>query len=199
MKRIFQLMLGALIVGKIVLGSVCLYNVTVGPLTSTRVAVASDFPQTAGKKAAASVPPSRVDKGPAAGGVEAGESTAVPAKWNERAEITAEEKRLAEKKAELLALQEDLSRKIKTLTRLRDDIRSGIGEKRRLKLQKMKLLIKVYSSMKPQKAATLVEKLDTRLAIELFSQMKGDAVGKILSYVNVEKAARISEGLAGTK
>ncbi len=199
MKRIFQLVLGSLIVGKLVLGSICLYNVTVGPLTSTRVAVASDFPQTGGKKAAASDPRSRVDKGPAAGGVEAGESTAVPAKWNGRAEITAEEKRLAEKKAELLALQEDLSRKIKTLTRLRDDIRSGIGEKRRLKLQKMKLLIKVYSSMKPQKAATLVEKLDTRLAIELFSQMKGDAVGKILSYVNVEKAARISEGLAGTK
>ena len=49
--------------------------------------------------------------------------------------------------------------------------------------------------MKPQNAAELIEKLDIKLAIELMSKMKGDAVGKILSFVKIEKAAEISEGL----
>jgi len=41
----------------------------------------------------------------------------------------------------------------------------------------------------------LIEKLDKNLAIELLANMKGDAVGKILSYVDTGKAAAISEGL----
>jgi flagellar motility protein MotE (MotC chaperone) len=53
--------------------------------------------------------------------------------------------------------------------------------------------------MKPQKAASLVEKLDMGFAVELLSKMKGEAVGKILSAVNTEKAARISEKLAEKK
>jgi flagellar motility protein MotE (MotC chaperone) len=49
--------------------------------------------------------------------------------------------------------------------------------------------------MKPKHAASLIEKMDTRLAIRLFSEMKGEVVGEILSYVKTEKAAEISEGL----
>ena len=53
----------------------------------------------------------------------------------------------------------------------------------------------IYSAMKPVKAASLIEKLDIRLAIKLLSRMKGDTVGGILSFVDVERAAKISEGL----
>jgi flagellar motility protein MotE (MotC chaperone) len=63
----------------------------------------------------------------------------------------------------------------------------------------MRHLIKAYSAMKPQKAASLVENLDTTFAIELLSKMKGEVVGDILSFVKVEKAARISQGLARRK
>jgi len=49
--------------------------------------------------------------------------------------------------------------------------------------------------MKPQSAAGLIEKLDKKLAVALLSKMKGEDVGKILSYVDIEKAAAISEGL----
>ena len=59
----------------------------------------------------------------------------------------------------------------------------------------MKHLIKAYSSMKPQVAASLVEKLETDFAVDLLSRMKGDVVGNILSFVDIEKAAKISEGL----
>ena len=49
--------------------------------------------------------------------------------------------------------------------------------------------------MAPKKAAGLIEKLDIEIIVEVFSKMKGDSVGKILSYVKPEKAAMISERL----
>ena len=78
----------------------------------------------------------------------------------------------------------------------RDEIRSQMAVQEEVADKKLKHLIKAYSTMKPQKAATLIEKLDMKFAIELLSNMKGDAVGNILSFVDTERAARISEQLA---
>ena len=61
--------------------------------------------------------------------------------------------------------------------------------------QKFNHLVKVYSSMKPQSAAGIIEKLDSELAVKLLRKMKGDVVGKILSFVEKEKAAKISIGI----
>lgn len=114
---------------------------------------------------------------------------------SKKLEIEKEEKRIAAKKAELLSIQDEINKKIAKLTQLRDEIRSEMDKKNAAEAKKFKHLIKVYSTMKPQNAAELIEKLDIKLAIELMSQMKGDAVGKILSFVKIEKAAEISEGL----
>jgi len=53
--------------------------------------------------------------------------------------------------------------------------------------------------MKPRKAASLIERLNMDFSVELLSKMKGDVVGNILSFVDIEKAARISEQLAKRK
>jgi flagellar motility protein MotE (MotC chaperone) len=95
----------------------------------------------------------------------------------------------------LVALQEEINNKITTLTRLRNEIKAEMAKKKTDEEQKLKHLIKIYSAMKPPKAASLIEKLDIKLAIELLSKMKGDNVGSILSLVDVGKAAKISEGL----
>ena len=110
-------------------------------------------------------------------------------------QLEKEEKRIAEKKAELLAIQDDINKKISELTKLRDEIKSERANKKAAEDQQFKHLIKIYSAMKPQNAAELIEKLDIKFAIELLSKMKGDDVGKILSFVKIEKAAKISEGL----
>jgi flagellar motility protein MotE (MotC chaperone) len=67
--------------------------------------------------------------------------------------------------------------------------------KRTAKENQVKHLIKIYSTMKPQKVAQLIEKLDINLITELFSRMKGDVVGQILSFVDTEIGARITQGL----
>ena len=110
-------------------------------------------------------------------------------------QLEKEEKRIAEKKAELLAIQDDINKKISELTKLRDEIKSERANKKAAEDQQFKHLIKIYSAMKPQNAAELIEKLDIKFAIELLSKMKGDDVGRILSFVKIEKAAKISEGL----
>jgi len=113
----------------------------------------------------------------------------------QKAEFEKEEKRIAKKKVELLAIQDDINNKIAALTKIRDDIMAEKAKKKAEEEQQFKHLIKVYSAMKPQNAAELIERLDINLAIKLLSKMKGDDVGKILSFVKIEKAAKISEGL----
>lgn len=118
---------------------------------------------------------------------------------DKKADVTA----LLEKQAELKAQEEDLKAirdeidgKIEKLTQLRMEIKNDLARKETIDGQKIKHLIKVYSAMKPQNAAEVIGKLDKNFAVELLSQMKGETVGAILSFMDREKAARIVEGLA---
>ena len=183
--RLFTLIfLASLILAKVLLGSIFMYQVKAGPLELEGQAIASELP----------------DKGE----VKAKDLENTTMKQDvdldyllrKQTDIQRQEEELAKTKRELMAIQEEINRKIETLTRLRNEIRTQVNQKKSIEEAKIRHLIKAYSAMKPQKAATLIEKLDLKFAIELLSKMKGDNVGNILSYVEVEKAAKISEGLA---
>jgi flagellar motility protein MotE (MotC chaperone) len=60
-------------------------------------------------------------------------------------------------------------------------------------------LIKVYSSMKPEEAAGLIEVINDDLALKIIAGMKSKIAGKVLSKLDVKVAKRISETLAGKK
>ncbi len=185
MKFLTQLFLVSLIVGKIVLGTVFIYRAELNPLAFEKDAMASEEVQQESLSAE-----------------DTGENLAYEEKIDlelflaRQSELRREAQELERKRAELLAIQEELNKKLATLTELRNEIRAMMAAREAADQAKMKHLIKAYSAMKPQKAASLVEKLDTPFAIELLSQMKGELVGDILSFVKVEKAARISQGLA---
>ena len=188
MKLLTQLFLGTLIIVKIVLGSVFIYQAELDPLVSESDAIASE----------------EVQKEP----VEIVQETDNPANevnidlgffLAKQAELREQEQELVKKREEVLAIQKKIDNKIAELTQLRNEIKAMMARKETVEQDKIRHLIKAYSAMKPQKAASLVEKLDMTFAIELLSRMKGEAVGNILSFVNVEKAARISEALAQRK
>ncbi len=183
MKLSTQILLTFLIAVKLILGSVLLYQVGLGSIFMETNAIAAEI-QEDSKEAA------KED-------AQAGQEDKLDPKLlnTQKAALAAEEKRLAQKKAELVAIKKELNNKIEKLTQLRNEIRSEIAGKKAVETKKLKHLIKIYSAMKPQSAAVLIEKLDKNLAVELLSKMKGDAVGKILSYVDTGKAAAISEGL----
>jgi flagellar motility protein MotE (MotC chaperone) len=188
MKLLTQLFLVSLILVKIVLGTVFIYRADFNPLAFEKDAMASE----------------EVQKEPAAT-ADMAESPAHDEQIDleiflaRQSELRLQAEELERKRAELMAIQEELTKKLAKLTELRNEIRAMMAAQEAADQGKMRHLIKAYSAMKPQKAASLVEKLDTAFAIELLSQMKGEAVGDILSFVKVEKAARISQGLARGK
>ena len=109
------------------------------------------------------------------------------------------EKQLQKRSEELTAFQAELDKKIEALTKIRNEIKTQMVRKEAIEQQKIKHLIKAYAAMKPQSAAGLIERLEKPFAIQLLSNMKGEAVGKILTYVEKEKAADLIEGLASRK
>jgi flagellar motility protein MotE (MotC chaperone) len=181
MKRLGQILLAVLIIVKVVLGTIFISRLDLGDWFGEGKAMASESqlattPPAAAKTTAPNIPSNPPETVPLA-------------------PISKEQVALEQQKAELLAIQADINQKIETLRKLRSEIRAEAAKQTEIEQGKLKHLIKVYSTMKPQKAATLVEKLDLSFAIQLLSQMKGDAVGNILSFVETEKAARISQEL----
>lgn len=185
MKTRVQILLALLIVVKIVLGAIFVYQSGVSPLLGDADAFAAE------QRKDTENTEMKNEK------IQANAEEKIDLEFliQQKAEFEKEKKRIAKKRAELLAIQDDINNKIATLTKLRDDIRAEKDKKQAEEEQQFKHLIKVYSAMKPQNAAELIEKLDIKLAVELLSKMKGDDVGKILSFVKIEKAAKISEGL----
>lgn len=185
MKTRVQILLALLIIVKVVLGSIFMYRSGVFPLFGGSDAFAAEEKNDVENKEL------KNEKNLA----KAEETIDLKILIQQKAEFEKEEKRIAKKKVELLAIQDDINNKIAALTKIRDDIMAEKAKKKAEEEQQFKHLIKVYSAMKPQNAAELIERLDINLAIKLLSKMKGDDVGKILSFVKIEKAAKISEGL----
>lgn len=237
MKLLTQISLASLIIVKIVLGSIFIYQVELDPFIFEGNAIAAEEEQKdpegiakpAGHLSTTSPlvprigrwvalaqareedpsspssspgPGKQVDSGEAGGEAEniiEEEEIDLNFLVKKKDELEKEEEELEKKRAELMAIQEELNSKIATLTELRNEIRSEMAREEKIETDKLKHLIKAYSAMKPQKAASLIEKLDMQFAVELLSNMKGDLVGGILSFVDTTKAARISEQLATRK
>ena len=116
--------------------------------------------------------------------------------------IRLEEKKLKELKVELDVKREELEalrQQIETSLSRLEAKEKTVNEVQRLEEEKkIKQLVKLYSSMKPKQAAAIINNMDIVIAERLFMNLKGDVAGKILAYVDQEKAARISERLAET-
>ncbi len=110
-----------------------------------------------------------------------------------------EQEKLANIKAEIeekIEKLEELHKQIKiSLVKLNKNESDKELLQRQKETRKMTQLVKVYTSMKPKQAGQIINKLDIIVAEKLFMNMKGDIAGKILSYVESERAAQISERL----
>ena len=199
MKFYVQMFLISMIVLKGVLISMYLFHHNPPPLFTGSVALALEPGETA-----------KIDSSSINGDQTTSSSAAVAASGDNAGEpsvgekkkaadqlvlIEEREKFLNRKEQRLLALQEEINKRLEDLTRLRDEIRESMAVKKTVQEKQVKHLIKIYSTMKPQKVAELIEKLDIDLITELFSRMKGDVVGQILSFVDTDTGAKITQGL----
>ena len=187
MKALNPTFLTVVLAAKVILGSLFLCWMPADTLLSNGEAVASDR-----QKEAA---PSK----DATGNLESVDKMSMDAILKKSADLEKKEKELEKRRLELMAIQDEINAKIATLEKLRSEIRPQMETKRAFEEQKLKHLVKAYTAMKPQAAASVIEKLELGFAVEILTRMQGDTVGRILSFVDKERAAKISESLAKQK
>ena len=99
------------------------------------------------------------------------------------------------KEQTLQALERELDAKLNRLQDLEKRIQAMLEQADVLKDGKIKHLVDVYSNMKPNQAAKALEVLEEPVAVKILSGMRGRNAGEILSFVDAEKAARLTEAL----
>lgn len=124
-----------------------------------------------------------------------------------RKALAEEERRIKKERTQLQLLKHDMEENLEQLFAVQKKIDEELTRKAEMEARaaqkkdaaetaKIKQLVKVYSSMKPKSAAAIIDKMDMKVVHQVFSNMKGEQVGKILSYVNQDLAAQITERLA---
>lgn len=115
-------------------------------------------------------------------------------------------KQLDSKEAELKKLEEELhnqkvelEKRLASLEQLRTQIGNQLQERVNTDAEQVDKLVSFYSSMKPQTAAKIIEKLNEDLAVEVLKKMKKKEAAEIMNMIESEKAQRLSEKFAGYK
>jgi flagellar motility protein MotE (MotC chaperone) len=106
------------------------------------------------------------------------------------------EKQLAQREEAVHFIQQQVEEKLASLTTLRKEIGALIVEKEAFEEKRFEHLVKVYEGMKPEEAASLIERLQEDTATKLFYRMKEKKVSQLLGFVKPEVAAKLSERLA---
>lgn len=110
--------------------------------------------------------------------------------------LNEKEERLSQKERDLTMLKEEIMRRIEELRRLEESLKGPLAKAKKEYEGRFSHLVGVYSSMDPQRAAMLLERMDEDTVVRLFAAMKSKKVAKILSFMETEKAARLSSKLS---
>ncbi len=121
--------------------------------------------------------------------------------------IEKQQKTLVQEKKELEIFEEQIDEKLERLKALKKQIKEDIAILTKKKTQKEQekeaayeakigRLMKMYAGMKPKNASQIVDKMNLEVAQEIFLRMREASASQILSFVDSEKAAKISERLA---
>ena len=124
-----------------------------------------------------------------------------------RQSIEKAQKTLAQERKDLEKYEEQIDEKLTSLEAVKKQIQDDLAlldqkksqkelEKEAAYENKINRLVKMYSAMKPKNAALIVDKMDLEVAQEIFFRMREASASQILSFVDSEKAAKISERLA---
>ena len=118
---------------------------------------------------------------------------------NKNRELKKREEELRIKQTRLEALEAKVRKDLDKIEKSIFESKEQMGIQDEKNKENVEALIKVYSSMKPEEAANLVEAIDEGLALQIISGMKSKIAGQVLSNLDVKVAKRISENLAGKR
>ena len=118
---------------------------------------------------------------------------------NKNRELKKKEEELRIKEVRLKALEAKVRKDLEKIEKSIMESKEQMGIQDEKTKENVDALIKVYSSMKPEEAANLVEAIDEDLALKIVSGMKSKIAGQVLSKVDVKVAKKLSEKLAGKR
>ena len=111
---------------------------------------------------------------------------------------------LDQREAELKKLEEELQQqkvmleeKMKALEDMRTKIAIQLDDRVKADETQVEKLVAMYSNMKPQRAAKILETVNEDLAVEVLRNMKRDKAADILNMLDAAKAQKLSEKFAG--
>jgi flagellar motility protein MotE (MotC chaperone) len=110
--------------------------------------------------------------------------------------MRARERRVAEAEARLSRMRTELEQLIARNEALRSELEARVARVDAANQENMRRLIKVYESMEPEEAASILNGVSERVALTVFSGMKGRAAAGIMAFLPTGKAAHLSEQLA---
>ena len=114
-------------------------------------------------------------------------------------ELKRREEELRIKELRIKAIETKVSKDLEKIEKGISESKQQLGIQDEKTKENVEALVKVYSSMKPEEAANLIEAIDDDLALRIVAGMKSKIAGKVLSKLDVKVAKRISETLAGKK
>ena len=111
--------------------------------------------------------------------------------WN-LADLDARENAIRAEEQRMLALKKEIMEKIDSLKALETQLTEKLDAENTEDRKRLKDLAKVYEATPPQKAAAMLEKLETKTAAGITISMKRDKAGLIWGYLNPQKAVEIT-------
>jgi flagellar motility protein MotE (MotC chaperone) len=114
-------------------------------------------------------------------------------------EIQRREEELRIKEEQLKNLEQKLLADLKKIDEVVAKSQEQLGIRKDLVDKNINSLVKVYSTMKPDEAATLLGVLEEDVSLQIISKMKSKTAGQVLSRMDKKIAKNISEKLAGVK
>jgi flagellar motility protein MotE (MotC chaperone) len=104
-------------------------------------------------------------------------------------------KALDERQTSIEDAEEGIAKRIKELENLVARLQDQLQQEQKIKNKKIKKLAAVYSSMKPEKAAPVITRMELGTVVRMFTRMDDKKIGKILSFLPAEKAVSITQAL----
>lgn len=113
-------------------------------------------------------------------------------------DLDARESAIKAEEEKIQALKKEIMEKIDVLKALDTQISAKLDAEKTHDNKRLKELAKVYESTPPQKAAAMLEKLETKTAAGITINMKRERAGLIWGFLNPQKAVEITREITKT-
>ncbi|MEJ2031752.1 MAG: hypothetical protein P8Y63_01645 [Deltaproteobacteria bacterium] len=113
--------------------------------------------------------------------------------------VAVREKEVATKEEKLRNLQKEIEFRQERLEKLQKEVADKLAELTAVEDQRLRKLVRVYSSMRPSKVAPLLNRMGDEAVVDIFRAMKTATVAQIIPKLDPDKAVRISKKLGMIK